>query len=110
MPFECKNLLGLRLRRTRLAVSAIAVALAAANVGTVGFIGLLAPHAARMLAGPSHRRGLVLSLLLGGLLLVAADWIGRIVLSPKEIPSGIVTALLGAPYLLWLMSRAKKAG
>lgn len=105
--------LGLPVRATRLIVALIAVLLAsiaASVVGAVGFIGLLAPHAARMLAGPNHRRSMLLAVLLGGTLLVAADWIGRIMLAPKEIPSGIVVALIGAPYLLYLMIRSARAG
>ncbi|WP_325053157.1 Fe(3+)-hydroxamate ABC transporter permease FhuB [Paenibacillus algicola] len=103
--------LGLHVRNTRMGVAVIAVLLAsiaAANVGSVGFIGLLAPHAARMLTGASHRRSMILAALLGGILLAGADWIGRVVIIPKELPSGIVTALLGAPYLLYLMWRSNK--
>jgi ABC-type Fe3+-siderophore transport system permease subunit len=105
--------LGLSVRRTRLIVALIAVMLASAAasiVGAVGFIGLLAPHAARMLAGPSHRHSYTLGILFGAALLVGADWIGRILIAPKEIPSGIVVSLLGAPYLLFLMIRAARAG
>ncbi|WP_370451796.1 Fe(3+)-hydroxamate ABC transporter permease FhuB [Paenibacillus sp. 32O-W] len=101
--------LGLKVRHTRLLASVIAVLLAsiaASAVGTVSFIGLLAPHAARMLAGSNHRRSMVLSALLGAVLLAAADWIGRVILIPRDIPSGIVTALLGAPYLFFLMFRS----
>ncbi|MCD9022512.1 Fe(3+)-hydroxamate ABC transporter permease FhuB [Cohnella sp. NL03-T5] len=108
---ESSTGLGLRVRRVRLYVAIVAVLLAsisAANVGAVGFIGLLAPHAARILVGSHHRRAMVISALLGGVLLAAADWIGRIVIIPKELPSGIVTALLGAPYLAFLMYKAGK--
>ncbi|MBO9597393.1 MAG: Fe(3+)-hydroxamate ABC transporter permease FhuB [Cohnella sp.] len=104
--------LGLPVRHTRLIVALIAVLLAsvaASVVGAVGFIGLLAPHAARMLAGPNHRRSMLLGILLGATLLVSADWLGRIILAPKEIPSGIVVALLGAPYLILLMIRSARA-
>jgi ABC-type Fe3+-siderophore transport system permease subunit len=101
--------LGLKVRRVRLYVAIVAVILAsmaAANVGAVGFIGLLAPHAARMLVGANYRRAMVISALLGGVLLAAADWIGRIVIMPNDLPSGIVTALLGTPYLVFLMFKA----
>ncbi|MBU5349964.1 Fe(3+)-hydroxamate ABC transporter permease FhuB [Paenibacillus lautus] len=103
--------LGLHVRNTRIYVAIIAVLLAsiaAANVGSVGFIGLLAPHAARMLVGARHRQSMVIAALLGGILLAGADWIGRVVMIPKELPSGIVTALLGAPYLLYLMGKTNK--
>ncbi|MHA2857565.1 Fe(3+)-hydroxamate ABC transporter permease FhuB [Paenibacillus lautus] len=108
---ESSTGLGLNVRNTRMYVAIIAVLLAsiaAANVGSVGFIGLLAPHAARMLVGARHRQSMVIAALLGGILLAGADWIGRVVIIPKELPSGIVTALLGAPYLLYLMGKSNK--
>ncbi|MFS0727445.1 Fe(3+)-hydroxamate ABC transporter permease FhuB [Paenibacillus sp. 1P07SE] len=108
---ESSTGLGLHVRNTRLAVAGVAVVLAsvaAANVGSVGFIGLLAPHAARMLVGPRFRESMIVAALLGGILLAGADWIGRMVIIPKELPSGIVTALLGAPYLLYLMGRTNR--
>lgn len=108
---ESSTGLGLHVRNTRVYVAIIAVLLAsiaAANVGSVGFIGLLAPHAARMLVGARHRQSMVIAALLGGILLAGADWIGRVVMIPKELPSGIVTALLGAPYLLYLMGKTNK--
>lgn len=108
---ESSTGLGLHVRNTRMYVAIIAVLLAsiaAANVGSVGFIGLLAPHAARMLVGARHRQSMVIAALLGGILLAGADWIGRVVMIPKELPSGIVTALLGAPYLLYLMGKTNK--
>jgi ferric hydroxamate transport system permease protein len=98
--------LGLRLRQTRLLAAALGVAAAAvavAYVGTVGFIGLLAPHAARLAAGQNQRRLLVLAPLLGAVFLVLADLIGKTIIAPKEIPSGLVTALVGTPYLLFLL-------
>ncbi|CAG7625301.1 Petrobactin import system permease protein FpuB [Paenibacillus solanacearum] len=101
--------LGLKLQRTRLIATAIGVALAAtaaSSVGSIGFIGLLAPHAVRLMIGHHHRRSVVLSALLGAVLLVAADFIGKTVMAPKEIPAGIIVALLGTPYLLMLMYRS----
>ncbi|WP_025701491.1 iron chelate uptake ABC transporter family permease subunit, partial [Paenibacillus forsythiae] len=81
-------------------------AAAVATVGTVGFVGLIAPHAARILIGHNHRRLLPATLLIGALLLMAADLVGRLLLSPKEIPSGLVVALLGAPYFIALMRKS----
>ncbi|MCS7459175.1 iron ABC transporter permease [Paenibacillus doosanensis] len=101
--------LGLKLQRTRLIATVIGVALAAtaaSSVGAIGFIGLLAPHAVRLLVGHHHRRSVVLSALFGAVLLVAADFIGKTVIAPKEIPAGIIVALLGTPYLLMLMYRS----
>ncbi|MDX1664434.1 MAG: iron ABC transporter permease [Candidatus Promineifilaceae bacterium] len=100
--------LGLRLEQTRLLLLVAAVALAGAavaTVGTVSFVGLMAPHAARMLVGARHRQLLPLTAVLGAMLVVASDVVGRLVLSPAEIPVGLVTAVVGAPYLLWLLRR-----
>ena len=100
--------LGVSVNRTRQQALLLAVLLASGAVavaGTVAFIGLLAPHLARFLVGADHRRLLPLSALLGGLLLLVADTLGRGLLSPLEVPAGIMTALLGAPYFLYLLSR-----
>ncbi len=102
--------LGLPVRHARLTAAALAVAVsgvAVANVGTIGFLGLIAPHAVRLLVGQHTRSSAVLSVLLGGVLLVAADTVGRTLLAPKEIPSGLVVALLGTPYFLYLMYRSR---
>lgn len=102
--------LGIKLQQTRLITALLGVALAGAAVaavGTIGFVGLMAPHAARMMAGHSFRRLLPLSVLLGSIVLVAADALGRTVLAPKEIPAGLVTALIGTPYLVFLMLKGR---
>ncbi|MFP4974975.1 iron ABC transporter permease [Paenibacillus sp. CN-4] len=104
--------LGLRLQQTRLLAAGVGVVLAAAAVsavGTIGFIGLMAPHAARVIAGQSYRRNMLLSAMIGAILLVAADGLGRAVLAPKEIPAGLVTAVIGTPYLLLLILRNRPA-
>ncbi|MBP1991696.1 iron ABC transporter permease [Paenibacillus eucommiae] len=100
--------LGLAVRKTRLAAMIVGVLLAAgavASIGTVGFLGLIVPHAVRMLIGHHTRQSIVLSGLLGALLLVMTDAIGRTILAPKEIPSGLLITLIGAPYFLFLMIR-----
>ncbi|UKS31339.1 iron ABC transporter permease [Paenibacillus sp. HWE-109] len=104
--------LGLRLRQTRLIAAMAGVGLAAlavTTVGTVGFIGLLAPHAARTMVGQNHKRLVVLAAMLGAILMIAADVVGRVIIAPKEIPAGLVVAVIGTPYLLWLMARSAKA-
>lgn len=105
--------LGMRLARARAGLIALGAALAACAVavtGAIAFVGLMAPHAARLLAGGNHRRLLPVAILLGMALLGAADAIGRTVLAPKEIPSGLVISLIGAPYLAWLLLRSRGAG
>lgn len=98
--------LGLSLQKARGIAIAIAVALAAAavsTVGTVSFVGLIAPHTARLLIGYHHRQLVPITALLGAILVTLADTIGRVILAPKEIPSGLVTAIIGTPYFLWLL-------
>ncbi len=77
---------------------------AVASAGLIGFVGLIAPHISRRLVGPSHARVIPIAALTGAILVTTADLIGRIVIAPAQIPAGIVTALIGAPffaYLLW---------
>ncbi|NNM72876.1 FecCD family ABC transporter permease [Enterovirga aerilata] len=100
--------LGIAVQRVKaLAVLTIAVAVGAAvaTAGPVGFVGLVVPHAVRIVAGPDHRVLLPASALLGAALLVAADMVARVAVAPAELPIGIVTALIGAPYFLWLLLR-----
>ncbi|CAG7638648.1 FecCD family ABC transporter permease [Paenibacillus allorhizosphaerae] len=102
--------LGVRLERERLTLLASAVALAASCVavgGGIGFVGLIGPHLARQLIGPKHQFLLPASALAGGLLLIIADTIGRTMLQPSEIPTGIVVAVIGAPYFLYLLAKSK---
>ncbi|MFB5663368.1 iron ABC transporter permease [Alteribacillus sp. HJP-4] len=89
-------------------LATLSAAMAVAAVGTIGFVGLVAPHLARLLAGHDNRKIWPITLLLGAALLVAADTAGRMVLAPKEIPSGLVAAVIGAPFFLWLMARKPK--
>lgn len=89
-------------------LATFSAAMAVAAVGTIGFIGLVAPHLARLLVGEDYRKIFPVALLLGAALLVGADAVGRIAIAPKEIPSGLVAAIIGAPFFLWLMSRTKK--
>lgn len=100
--------LGVRLERMRGILLTLAVGLAAAAVtgsGLLGFVGLIAPHMARMMVGPQHQNALPVSMLLGALLVIGADTMGRSILPPIEIPAGILTTLLGAPYFLYLLKK-----
>ncbi|MEB9896558.1 iron chelate uptake ABC transporter family permease subunit, partial [Bacillus cereus] len=72
-----------------------------------GFVGLIGPHLARRLVGPKHQLLLPTSALTGALLVLAADTIGRWILQPSEVPTGIVVAVIGAPYFLYLLAGSK---
>jgi len=102
--------LGLHVERTRLVLLLASVAIAAACVaiaGPVGFVGLLAPHIARMLVGNSHVGVLLTSALPGGLMVIRADTLGRTVFAPIQVPVGVVTAIVGVPYFLYLLVRSQ---
>ncbi|UYO35230.1 iron ABC transporter permease [Bacillus zhangzhouensis] len=101
---------GVRVQRKRLLLLALAVGLASASVsmtGGIGFIGLVAPHLARRLVGALHQYFLPVSALLGLLILVSADTIGRSIFAPNAIPAGVVVAFIGAPYFLYLLTKTK---
>lgn len=103
--------LGASVERERLLLLAVAVCLAGACVavsGGIGFVGLIAPHLARVLVGGRHQILLPTSALVGALLLILADTLGRSILQPSEIPAGIVVAVIGAPYFLYLLTRIGK--
>lgn len=93
------------LRNVTLGLAALLTAAAVSVSGSIGFIGLIVPHVMRMLVGPSHGRLIPTSALGGAVVLVLADVIARTVFSPVELPVGIVTALLGGPFFIWLLVR-----
>jgi iron complex transport system permease protein len=103
--------LGVHVSRTRLllvAAATLMTAASAAAAGLIGFVGLIVPHLVRRLVGPDHRVLLPVSALFGGSLVVLADLVSRTVVSPMEIPVGVVTALLGVPFFLWLLFRGEQ--
>ncbi|MBB5180382.1 iron complex transport system permease protein [Planomicrobium koreense] len=100
--------LGVSIEKERLTLLMTAVALAAAAVsvtGGIAFIGLMAPHIAKSLVGPRHQLFLPLAILIGGWLLLLADTLGRNMLEPSGIPAGIMAALIGAPYFMYLLMK-----
>ena len=100
--------LGLKLPQMRVAlvaVLALATGTAVAQTGLIAFVGLAAPHLVRSVIKTTHGRLIVLSSLMGAVLLVAADILARWLISPQELPVGVLTAVLGGGYLLWLMHR-----
>lgn len=94
-----------RLKRRVVALAALAVGAAVALTGIIGFVGLVVPHLLRLIGGPDHRLVVPGAALLGAALLLFADVVARSVAAPAEVPIGIVTALFGAPFLLWLLRR-----
>jgi len=111
---ETAQTLGLSVRRARLFIIVLATlttAAAVASGGIIGFVGLIAPHIARLFFGSSHARLIPASILVGGLLMLLADGIARTVLAPIELPVGIVTSVLGGPFFLYLLkSRQRELG
>jgi iron complex transport system permease protein len=100
-----------RLKRRLVAQVALAVGAGVAISGIVGFVGLIAPHIVRLLLGPSHRTLLPAAALFGGAFLVMADVLARVLVSPAELPIGVLTALVGGPFFLWLLvGRAAREG
>ncbi len=97
------------LRLTIFAVTALATAISVTTVGVIGFIGLVVPHLIRILAGSDHRVVLPASALAGGTLLVVADTLARTVLAPRQLPVGALTAMIGVPLFLILMSRSRRS-
>ncbi|BAT56854.1 iron(III) dicitrate transport system permease protein (plasmid) [Nostoc sp. NIES-3756] len=103
--------LGTNVEWQRALLVPVGVALAGASVATagmIGFVGLIAPHIGRQLVGPNHQELIPTAALLGGMLVVMADFLGRTVFAPIEIPCGVVTATVGAPYFLYLLIRNSK--
>lgn len=97
------------LRRRLMVVIALVVGPLVAVTGGIGFIGLVVPHLVRMALGANHRHCLPISAVGGALLLVLADWLARVAVVPAELPIGLVTALVGGPFFLWLLLRAGRA-
>jgi iron complex transport system permease protein len=93
------------MRAVLVAVLALATGTAVAQTGLIAFVGLAAPHLVRSVLKTTHDRLLLLSSLAGGVLLLAADILARSLMAPQELPVGVLTAVLGGGYLLWLMRR-----
>jgi len=110
---EEAHYLGVNVRQTQrvlLVLSALLVAAAVAVSGVIGFIGLVVPHLIRLCAGGDHRWLLPASALLGAMLLMVADTLARTLVAPAEMPVGLLTSLLGAPWFLWLILRRRESG
>ena len=102
--------LGVPVQKVRMVIilaATLATAAAVANAGVIGFVGLVIPHVVRMLWGGDYRRLLPLSMIGGASLLLITDVVARTIIAPQEIPVGIITSLLGAPFFLWVLKRTK---
>ncbi|CAM5364612.1 MULTISPECIES: iron ABC transporter permease [Streptomyces] len=108
---DTPRLLGLGLARGRLGFLLLSVLLSATAVaaaGTIGFVGLVAPHAARALVGRQHARVVPVAVLLGAVLVCTADLLGRTVIAPAQLGAGLMTAVIGTPYFLYLLVRSRR--
>ncbi|MEU1079530.1 iron ABC transporter permease [Streptomyces sp. NPDC005908] len=108
---DTPRLLGLDLSRGRLGflvLSVLLTATAVAAAGTIGFVGLVAPHAARALVGRRHTRVLPVAVLLGAVLVCTADLLGRTVIAPAQLGAGLMTAVIGTPYFLHVLVRSRR--
>jgi cobalamin transport system permease protein len=104
--------LGVNVERYKIILLAAATLITAASVsfvGTIGFVGIIIPHAVRLIWGADHRFLLPFSVLVGAIFMTLADLISRTLLAPTEIPIGVITAVFGAPFFLYLLRRRKKA-
>ena len=95
-------------KKVFLVAASLLVSAAVSTSGIIGFVGLVVPHVVRLLAGPDHHFLLPASALTGAILLIGADTLARTVIAPTELPVGIITALLGAPFFLYLLRNQKK--
>ncbi|MEV8114881.1 iron ABC transporter permease [Streptomyces xiamenensis] len=107
---DTPRIVGVRPERTRFAALSIAAVLAAVSViaiGVVGFVGLVAPHLARSLVGARHGRAIPVAMLLGALLVCVADALGRTIVAPAQVPAGLMIALVGGPYFIWVLRQSR---
>ncbi|MCV7287949.1 iron chelate uptake ABC transporter family permease subunit [Mycolicibacterium wolinskyi] len=98
----------MRVRVLLLATTALLTAVLVSAAGAIGFVGLVLPHAARIIVGPAHRRLLVVTALAGAIFLVWVDTAARTVFAPQELPVGVVTALVGVPIFVLILARRKR--
>jgi iron complex transport system permease protein len=96
-----------RVKKTIFFTSALLTGAAVSVSGMIGFVGMVIPHAVRMVIGPDHRLLLPASALVGGMFLMIADTIARTIMAPAEIPVGVVTALVGGPFFIYLLMGRK---
>jgi iron complex transport system permease protein len=96
-----------RVRTALVLIASLVTALVVAVTGPIGFVGLIVPHVARLLFGPDHRLLVPAAALAGAIFLAAADTAARTLMAPTELPVGVITALCGGPFFLWLYRRQR---
>jgi len=94
-------------KRIIMLASSLVTAASVSVGGIIGFVGLIVPHTVRMVLGPDHRLLLPASVIAGGIFLVSADTVARTLIAPSEIPVGVITALVGAPFFFYVLRRRK---
>ncbi|MFC1873099.1 FecCD family ABC transporter permease [Chloroflexota bacterium] len=107
---EQAKTLGIDTERIKLILLGAATIITAASVsfvGTIGFVGIIVPHAVRIIWGPDYRRLIPLSVIIGAVFMILADMVARTILAPTELPIGVITAICGAPFFLYLLRRRK---
>jgi len=112
---DAATTLGLNLRFIKIGIIILCTLMTGAIVsvsGVIGFVGLIIPHVTRSIIGPKHGRLIPAAILVGGLYMILCDLISRVIVSPEELPIGVLTALFGAPFFLFLIrkSRSKFGG
>jgi iron complex transport system permease protein len=103
--------LGLPVERIKILIilaASLATATAVSFTGVIGFVGLIVPHLVRILWGPDYRNLIPLSILAGATTLLIADLLARILFAPQVVPIGVITALAGAPFFLWILRRSQR--
>ena len=97
-----------RVKKKLILLTTLGIGTAVAVAGMIGFVGLIVPHIVRLLIGPDHRWLLPVSALAGGILLLIADTLARVIIAPAELPTGILTAILGAPFFIMLLIQQRR--
>lgn len=97
-----------RVKKRLILLTTLGIGTAVAVAGMIGFVGLIVPHIVRLLIGPDHRWLLPVSALAGGILLLIADTLARVIIAPVELPTGILTAILGAPFFIMLLIQQRR--
>ncbi|SCG82977.1 iron complex transport system permease protein [Proteiniborus sp. DW1] len=108
---ESAQNLGINVEKTKiiiLVICSLIISIAVSVSGIIGFVGLIIPHIVRLVVGPDHRILIPTSMLVGGIFMIFADTIARTMISPTEIPVGIITAIFGGPFFIYLLRKSKK--